>query len=87
MSTATLSKYLQKLEDEGLIFRDIDRDKRPTRVVYKINLGKVDIIEKYIRQYIEYIKKRVEELYIVLTELDFKEAEKLFDELKKKLGK
>ncbi len=71
VSTATLSKYLQKMEDDHLIFKELDSKSRPARILYKKNTEKSDEIEDLIRRYMEYQKNKIYEAFM---ELDPQEA-------------
>jgi len=89
LSSAGLTKILDKLVSKDLVLREL----RPDRsVYYRLNESRMDEINKLINAYLEHEKKELKEKmefvmhYIDFTDEEKKEVAELVEKLKKKLG-
>ncbi len=80
ISQGGLTKLLNRLVEKGYLIRDLESDKYPPPVYYRIHPEKKEEIKTLFR-------KDVEEVCMALIEFDPNEAEKLLEELKKKIKK
>ncbi|RLI80195.1 hypothetical protein DRP04_08430 [Archaeoglobales archaeon] len=78
ISQGGLTKLLNRLVEKGYLIRELEDDKYPPPVYYKINPEKEEELTPLFR-------KEAEESYMALMEFNPKEAEKLLEELKKKI--
>lgn len=78
VSQGGLTKLLNRLVKKGYLIRELETDKYPPPVYYKINPEKREELTPF-------FKKEAEESCMALIEFDPNEAEKLLEELKKRL--
>ena len=86
LSPGGLSKVLQNLQKKGLIKREQKSDEYPPPVIYYLTEEGVNVAKNLARTTIkEKVVSEIEDSYMALMEFDPKEAEKLLEELQKKI--
>jgi len=78
ISSAGLTKLLNRMVEKGLILRKMKGEKYPPPVYYSINSEKISEI-------IPVLKEEAEESYQALMEFDPEEAKRILDELLEKI--
>jgi len=78
ISQGGLTKLLNRLVEKGFLIRELESDKYPPPVYYRLNPEKEDELKPLFR-------KEVEESYMALMEFDPETAKKVLEELKKKI--
>ncbi len=87
LSPGGLSKVLQNLQKKGLIKREQKSDEYPPPVIYYLTEEGINVAKNLARITIEEkVVSEIEDTYMALMEFDPKEAEKLLEELKKKIA-
>jgi len=78
ISQGGLTKLLNRLVEKGYLIRELEDDKYPPPVYYRLNPEKEEELRPL-------FKKKTEDTYMALIDYNLEDAEKLLEELQKKI--